>query len=110
MTDGHQIVDLPILEKMIKLDYPNYGLFVRLLDWLVVELGKSEELSCLPIQIEVIVVEYMGAYPSIGVKYLDTSIDEVEDIIALESKRIISSKSVSNLLGHLFSEDDSISS
>lgn len=69
---GYQLIEPFFLPELIRQD-ATLEVCIAVLCWLVDCLKKEEELKSLPIEIDLIKAEYMGAYPCIGIHYLDNS-------------------------------------
>lgn len=69
---GYQLIEPFFLPELIRQD-ATLEVCISILCWMVDCLKKEEELKNLPIEIELIKAEYAGAYPCIGIHYLDNS-------------------------------------
>lgn len=65
---GYQVMVLPILDELFS-NPTNFTFSIIIFDWLISEMRKRGVLQ--GIDVEIIKVDYMGAYPCLGINYHD---------------------------------------
>jgi len=106
MSDaGYTIIEPPSLEEWLG-TVKNRAMLVALLSWLQLRLSETLKDNSPALRIDVIRVDYLGAYPALGVHgNNDVPADIAERLNAL-TEQILSSSSVADFLN--FALDDGI--
>ena len=106
MSDaGYTIIEPPSLEEWLG-TVQNRAMLVALLSWLRLRLSEALKDDSPALRIDVIRVEYLGAYPALGVRGThDVPADIPERLNAL-TEQILSGSSVADFLN--FALDDGI--
>jgi hypothetical protein len=78
-SKGYQLVEDNFTSAIVH--YPDKQLPSMVLAWFVELLRQEPALVCLPIEIELIVAQYVSKYPCIGVHYLTPALEDVEPLI-----------------------------
>ena len=92
---GYQIVEIESLDKFTSMEH--LSMYISLLVWLASRISNKPKLLSL-IKVDVIRVEYLEAYPALGIKYLAEGQDDYEPIIREEYEKMVEEKSVYELL------------
>ncbi|MCA0457097.1 MAG: hypothetical protein LCI00_24210 [Chloroflexi bacterium] len=104
MTKGYRVIE-PTLINSIIVDSKYHAYAVSVLFWLVEEIYKALKDQIDTFDIEVIKVEYMGAYPALGVQYQRKPFEapnySLEKLIEETSNRLLSEKSISELTKYI---------
>ncbi len=105
MSDkGYQIVEPEILEEWLGANR-NQEFLVALLYWIAKNLQLDFGARFPGVIIEVIKVEYLGAYPAIGIHYPNDQIPDLAASINLATNHLLSDKTVIDFAKYLFAEN-----
>jgi len=77
---GYQLIEGNSTSDILQY-YPDVQMASAVLCWFVALLRQEPTLASLPIEIELIVANYVGKYPCIGVHYRDPNLHDVEPFI-----------------------------
>ncbi len=99
----YQIVEPEILEQWLRVGQ-NQEILVALLSWIVKRLRVDFEKPYPGVSIDVIRVEYAGAYPAIGVHYPDDLTVDLAVPIQAAINRLLSNASLIDFLKYVFEE------
>lgn len=98
MKKGYQLIEPEFLFKINReLSIVDLGIISFLVD----NLRKENTITLLPISIDVVIANYTGNYPVIGVHYEDETVDNVEPIITELIRNYMSKYSLENFYEYL---------
>jgi len=100
---GYTIVELPSLERWLS-SVNNSSMLVALCTWLTHRLSQALHDDYPSLIIEVIRVDYLGAYPALGLRDERNS-DNLPERINDLAERILSSSSISDFLDFAFKDN-----
>jgi hypothetical protein len=92
---GYQVVELRAIDNLIR-NQNSLEIQISVLLWLIK--CTQSELVGKGIELEVIKVEYLGAYPAIGIKYLSQDVPDLESFIVERCEHVLNTFTVENLL------------
>lgn len=102
---GYQVVEIESLDKFITSEH--LSTYISLLIWVASCINNMPKLST-HIQVDVIKVEYLGAYPALGIKYLAEGQDDFEPVVHEEYEKLVAQTSVYELLKFIETNEDEI--
>ncbi|MES2645038.1 MAG: hypothetical protein V4850_36465 [Myxococcota bacterium] len=99
MNRGFQIVEPEGLSKILGTpeDFP---ITVALLHWLIEQLKLELGAMLDSLELEVIWVEYLGAYPALGIRYLEER-EDAAPLIESTIDRLLRERPVASFVDHL---------
>ncbi len=78
---GYQLIEPDsFLSKLIENEISN-DIIIAMMQWLIYLLKNDDQLKKMPIDIDIIPVEYHGRYPCIGIHYLDDSVPDIGEVV-----------------------------
>lgn len=92
---GYQIVELEALDKLIISQaslHMQISIILLLIDHVKYSLKRND------IELAIIKVEYVGAYPAIGIKYILQTSEDLEPIVTQECETALNSVTVNDLI------------
>lgn len=96
---GYQIVEVPTLTRLAAA--PTMTRFaVALLEWLVPRVQREVSTAISGVQVSVVRVEYLGAYPALGLTYERTDADAGQ-LASDAAERLLASTSLAEFLTSL---------
>lgn len=106
MSDiGYTIIELPSLGEW-SVTVKNRGMLVALLTWLRHRLSEALKDDFPELRVDVIKVEYLGAYPALGIQRGDSVPSDIDARLNDLTERILLESSVTDFLN--FALDDGI--
>lgn len=107
---GYQLIEDDFTSEIVR-SYPNEQMASAVLYWLVALLRQEPLLASLPIDIELIVANYVGKYPCIGVHYhqVDFDVDQVEPLILSLMRSYRENRSFGEFHQYLVSHQEEVS-
>ncbi|MES2070270.1 MAG: hypothetical protein V4488_07980 [Pseudomonadota bacterium] len=99
----YQIVEPEILEQWLPVAR-NQEILVALLSWIVKKLQADFEMQFPGVSIAVVRVEYLGAYPAIGIHYPNDRTEDLAAPVEAAINRLLSNTSIIDFLKYVFEE------
>jgi len=93
MTRGYQIVEPELLAPLLS-NPQQIDASLMVLAWLIGEVHRELNGQLEGVEIEIIRVEYMGAYPALGVWYSRAAMADLGKLIEQTTDRILKKKNV----------------
>jgi hypothetical protein len=81
---------------------------LTILSLLIIELRNDENLKHLPIEIDLISVNYFGAYPSIGIHYKENIAEDLEAVVIRKIEKYFNEFSLKLFCESIIKNSDSI--
>ena len=103
--NGCQLLEVEALENWLG-TFNHRTFLIAVLTWLARKLTKNQFVYP-GVSVEVVQVEYSGAYPCLGVFYSAEDIPDVSDLLEKEIKDLLATTSVADFLEFVFSSHES---
>jgi hypothetical protein len=92
---GYQIIEIVAIDKLI-VSQTSLHVQVSILLWLIDYTKRSLKRD--DIELTLIKVEYVGAYPAIGIKYISQTSEDLEDVVTQEWETVLSSVTMKDFI------------
>ncbi len=103
MKNSYQLIEPEFLNKLDN----RFSVFdFAIINFIVDVLRKEETIISLPIKVDVVIANYNGKYPTIGIHYEDESIGNVEDVILNLIKKCMTDYPLGNFYEYLLLNQD----